>query len=96
MGTSNANGGQGGDTPLVPSWLPPDGPPAPPPASSSSAAGGASRTRTASGRHSRTARPSRPTSYARAAAPAANSRLRCGRPIHDGQNKLHAIRKVWG
>ncbi len=31
MGTSNANGGQGGDTPLVPSWLPPDGPPAPPP-----------------------------------------------------------------
>jgi hypothetical protein len=37
MGTSNANGGQGGDTPLIPSWLPPDGsqppsePPTPPP-----------------------------------------------------------------
>lgn len=26
MGTSNANGGQGGDTPLIPSWLPSDGP----------------------------------------------------------------------
>ena len=34
MGTSNANGGQGGDTPLIPTWLPPDGspPPAPQPA----------------------------------------------------------------
>jgi hypothetical protein len=31
MGTSNANGGQGDDTPLVPSWLPPEGAPAPPP-----------------------------------------------------------------
>jgi hypothetical protein len=31
MGTSNANGGQGEDTPLVPSWLPSDGPPAPAP-----------------------------------------------------------------
>jgi hypothetical protein len=30
MGTSNANGGQGGDTPLVPSWLPADGPAQPP------------------------------------------------------------------
>jgi hypothetical protein len=30
MGTSNANKGQGGDTPLVPSWLP-EGPPAQPP-----------------------------------------------------------------
>ena len=40
MGTSNANGGQGGDRPLIPSWLPSDGspprapepPPVPPPA----------------------------------------------------------------
>jgi hypothetical protein len=40
MGTSNANGGQGGDRPLIPSWLPaggsppptPDPPPPPPPA----------------------------------------------------------------
>lgn len=31
MGTSNANGGQGGDTPLIPSWLPPDGSPPPTP-----------------------------------------------------------------
>lgn len=31
MGTSNANGGQGGNTPLIPSWLPPDGSPAPTP-----------------------------------------------------------------
>jgi len=31
MGTSNANGGQGGDTPLIPSWLPPDGSPPPAP-----------------------------------------------------------------
>ena len=32
MGTSNANGGQGGATPLIPSWLSPDiGPPPPPP-----------------------------------------------------------------
>lgn len=31
MGTSNANGGQGGNTPLIPSWLPPDGTPAPRP-----------------------------------------------------------------
>lgn len=29
MGTSNANRGQGGDTPLIPSWLPPDGSPLP-------------------------------------------------------------------
>lgn len=31
MGTSNSNKGQGGGTPLVPSWLPPEGPPSPPP-----------------------------------------------------------------
>jgi len=31
MGTSNANGGQGGDTPLIPTWLPPDGSPPPAP-----------------------------------------------------------------
>jgi len=31
MGTSNANGGQGGDTPLIPSWLSPDGSPPPTP-----------------------------------------------------------------
>ena len=32
MGTSNANGGQSGDRPLIPSWLPSDGPaPAPQP-----------------------------------------------------------------
>jgi hypothetical protein len=30
MGTSNANQGQGGETPLVPSWLPSGGPPSPP------------------------------------------------------------------
>lgn len=32
MGTSSANGGQGGNTPLIPSWLSPDGgaPPSPP------------------------------------------------------------------
>ena len=31
MGTSNGNEGQGGRTPLVPSWLPPDGAPPPTP-----------------------------------------------------------------
>lgn len=31
MGTSNGNEGQGGRTPLVPSWLPPDGVPPPTP-----------------------------------------------------------------
>ena len=31
MGTSNANGGQGGDRPLIPSWLPSDGSPPPAP-----------------------------------------------------------------
>lgn len=31
MGTSNANGGQGGDTPLIPSWLPSNGSPPPAP-----------------------------------------------------------------
>ena len=31
MGTSNANGGQRGDTPLIPSWLPAEGSPAPNP-----------------------------------------------------------------
>jgi hypothetical protein len=31
MGTSNANEGQGGDTPLVPTWLPSDAPPVPEP-----------------------------------------------------------------
>lgn len=30
MGTSNANSGQGGGTPLIPSWLPSDGNPLPP------------------------------------------------------------------
>jgi hypothetical protein len=31
VGTSNANGGQGGDRPLIPSWLPSDGSPPPAP-----------------------------------------------------------------
>lgn len=33
MGTSNANSGQGGDTPLIPSWLPSDDSPPPTPES---------------------------------------------------------------